>query len=288
MKLLERIETLLSPPSSISSEWLKTVSNALLVVARFKESQAVDILLQALPAWQANQSTVGIGIRRQIIETLGQLDDNRIVEPLIESLQDSSELIRSSTASALGEFGDSKAINPLINALQDSSEQVRGSAMVALSKLKAVQPLIQALQHENPIVREKAAWGLGLIEDDKTSVEHLIKTLSDENPIVRKTSAIALGWLKDNRAIAPLNKALRDNDISVRGKALYSLFNFKVTDSLIYALEDNSEYIREQAAQYLGELQNDKAIKPLSRLLEDSAFMVREAAKKSLAQLSQT
>jgi HEAT repeat protein len=96
-----------------------------------------------------------------------------------------------------------------------------------------------------------------------------------------------LPGLKDNRAIAPLNKALHDDDIEVRAKALNSLFNFKVIDSLINALEDESEYIREQAVRDLGELKDLLAVEPLSRLLEDSAFMVREAAKKSLAQLSQ-
>lgn len=316
MKLIERLESLLSPPSEISSEWLDAISNALSVVSRFKNPEATDILLRALRLWETDKTNSGTQIRMSIIDTLGALNDSKAFEPLLEGLKDDSPYIIKSTVDALGELGDSRAINPLVETLnisgkkckdirikrlhedsdsqefdfqkhcsEDEEEKVLNSAVYALSKLKALKSLTEFLQHENPILRERAVWGLGLMED-ATALEPLAIALKDSGSEVRKSAASALGSLKENRAMPHLTEALNDTDAKVRSQIVQSLSNLKAVDSLIIALADADEFVRERAANCLGRLEDSKAVEPLSHLLEDSSFFVREAAKQAIVKLS--
>lgn len=164
MKLTERLETLLSPPSEISSEWLNAIFNALLVVRRFKDPRATDILLRALQLWETDKTNSGTQIRKSIIDTLGKLNDSKAFEPLL--------------------------------------------------------------------------------------------------------------------------KGLNDTDAEVRSRAVQCLYNLKAVDSLIIALADTDEFVRERAATCLGKLEDSKVVEPLSKLLEDSSFLVREAAQKAIAEFS--
>ncbi|MGD1872869.1 MAG: HEAT repeat domain-containing protein [Mastigocoleus sp.] len=78
---------------------------------------------------------------------------------------------------------------------------------------------------------------------------------------------------------------MNDTNVEVPSQAVQSLSNLKAVDSLITALADIDEFVRERAANCLGRLENSKAVQPLSQLLKDSSFFVREAARIALKQL---
>lgn len=97
---------------------------------------AVEDLLKAYESedWQ---------LRSQIAEVLGNIKDERAVEPLIDSLYNSkyknqNKYVRGRIIEALGKIGDERAVDSLIHALDDQYIYVRIKAEEALEKIKAL------------------------------------------------------------------------------------------------------------------------------------------------------
>ena len=147
------------------------------------------------------------------------------VDGLLKELEDKSADARSASAIALGEIGDQRAVEPLIKALGDKSSIVRRPVARALGEIgdkQAVEPLIKALGDKASIVRRHAARALGEM-GDKQAVEPLIEALGDKDEYVRAWVAEALGVIGDKRAVEPLEKALEDKENKVRKKAKTAL-----------------------------------------------------------------
>ena len=68
-------------------------------------------------------------------KALGEIRDERAVEPLIEALQDMNEDVRCLAARSLGEIGDPRAEEPLERASRDEYRQVRDSATGAIKHI---------------------------------------------------------------------------------------------------------------------------------------------------------
>ena len=128
-------------------------------------------------------------VRKNAVEALGKIGDNRAVEPLIAALNDSDSDVREYAADALGEIGDKRAVEPLIVALRDSNDNVRNNSVWALGKIgdkRAVEPLIASLK-DSDSVRSEAAIALvtiyrkGILDDVH---KHLI--LAHKNKINEK------------------------------------------------------------------------------------------------------
>jgi len=79
-------------------------------------------------------------VRNDAARILGEIGDQRAVDPLIDALEDENEIwiIRELAAMALGEIGDPRAINPLIDALKDEESLVRTAAAEALDMMVGV------------------------------------------------------------------------------------------------------------------------------------------------------
>ncbi len=75
--------------------------------------------------------------------------------------------VRAKAVEALGKIRDARVVEPLMQALNDEHWDVRRKAAWALGNMGeiAVEPLIQALNDEHWDVRRKAAWALGNIGD---------------------------------------------------------------------------------------------------------------------------
>jgi HEAT repeat protein len=257
-------------------------------------------------------------VRIWAVEALGQLGDRRVVEPLINILENNYSVIRSRATTALGQLGR-PAIAPLLAALRDEKIQVRTGAIEALTQLGelALEPLKTALGDEDDRVRSSAATVLGQLGDnraveplmaalndkdgpvrytaaralaklrDSRAVEPLINVLSDEDWRVRDRAAKALGLLGDTRAIAPLIVTLGDPDGRVQDRATEALGNLgeSTLEPLIFALGNENKRVRCHAAQLLGQLGSRRAAEPLIFLLGDEDENVRSQAIEALSQL---
>jgi len=171
---------------------------------------------------------------------LGDIKDNRAIEPLIDALKYKSEapgqestILRVEAAKALGTIKDARAAGPLIEALSVEDMRVRESAAVALRQIgkPAVEPLIASLKSNSMSVKLSAAMILGDLKDN-SAVEPLIQELLldsyDETSWVfraafRFEAARALGKIKDPRATEVLKTMLNDDVTSVRDIAEWAL-----------------------------------------------------------------
>jgi HEAT repeat protein len=206
----------------------KVRAKAAWALGEIGDNRAVEPLIKAL------ENDSDSGVRLEVALVLGIIDDPRAVEPLIRALEnDSDSYVRILAVGALGNIGDKRAVEPLIRALEnDLYSDVRKPAAVVLGKIggkRAMEPLIKALENDSvSSVRRHAADALGEI-GDKCAMEPLIKALeNDSDSDVRGLAADALGMLGDKCVVEPLIKALEnDSDSDVRESAAVALADFE-------------------------------------------------------------
>ncbi len=237
-------------------------------------------------------------VRESAASALGNLDDSSAVPKLIKLLEDESAEVRTSAAEILGNLSDSSAVPRLINLLEDEFVYVRESAASALGNLddsSAAPALVKLLEDESADVRRSAVYALNNL-GDSSAVLKLINLLEDEFVYVRESAASALNKLGDSSAAPALVKLLKDERQStgVRTSAAEVLGNLSdrsdLSDSstvrkLINLLEDEFEYVRESAAEILGNLGDSSAAPALVKLLEDEYADVRRSAVYALDNL---
>jgi HEAT repeat protein len=220
-----------------------------------------------------------------------KLRESRNVQGLIFALQHKDPTVQYDAAEALGEIGDDRAVEPLLTALKnDETGGVRWKAADALSKLgtPAVAGLISALQHDDEDVRWKTAIALGEIGDPK-AIPPLISLLCDDDRYVRSRAAYALSMMGEP-AVDPLIHALRKGDGNLRwgaAIALGKIQNPRAIDPLIHALADKYENVRAESAAALAAI-GKPALGPLLQILKFSDGAVRLEIVTALGELHDT
>ena len=149
------------------------------------------------------------------VESLGQLQEPRAIEPLIRRLKDSSVDVRRAAAGVLGQLNDARAVKALIRAIRDSDGLVRMAAVEMLGRLKdsrAMNLLNQALKDTDSDVQEAAAKAFGELGSVQ-AVEPLIVAFNDSRGkwCLRREIANAFVKLGAVCAVEPLIGALRND-----------------------------------------------------------------------------
>jgi len=220
-----------------------------------------------------------------------KLKASRNVQGLIFALQHKDPTVQYDAAEALGEIGDDRAVEPLLAALKnDETGGVRWKAAEALSKLgtPAVAGLTSALQHDDDDVRWKAAIALGEIGDPR-AITALINVLSDNDRFVKSRAAYALSMIGEP-AVDPLINALREGDGNLRWGAAIALGKIqssRAIDPLIRALADKYENVRAESASALAAI-GKPALGPLLQVLKFSDGAVRLEIVTALGELHDT
>ncbi len=127
------------------------------------------------------------------------------IEGAIRLLKSPDVQIRQFSAYLLGQTGDPRVIEPLIETLEDEHIGVCGAAANALGRLgddRAIPHLRPFLEHDNPQMVVWAAYALTCMGQDHFDV--LAEALQHENVDVRRSAILALKQLGDERAIGPL------------------------------------------------------------------------------------
>jgi HEAT repeat protein len=177
---------------------------------RIKDEVEIQIDLLKDPDW---------AVRREAVITLGEMGDERCVEPLVRALQDGDWQVREVAIEALGMVG-SPAVDPLIKLSR--SWDHRKAAIRALGKIKderVLAPLINQLRSDE--FGEDATDAL--VELGSPAVEKLVAALSDKDDNTRKQAVIALGRIQDPTALDPLIEKLKDKDWYTRLTAAAAL-----------------------------------------------------------------
>jgi len=158
-------------------------------------------------------------VRREAVITLGEMGDERCVDPLARALRDGDWQVREVAIEAMGQVG-SPAVETLLKLLRDWD--VRKYAILALGKIRderVLDPLM--LQLRNDEFKDDAINAL--VELGEPSVPKLIAALKDKDESVRKSAVLALGRIKSCEAIDPLIEMLGDKDWFTRLTAAAAL-----------------------------------------------------------------
>jgi len=184
------------------------------------------------------------GIKLTIIDALGEIGDVRAVEQLLKALESNDRWIRRSAANALKEMNDVRIVQPLLWHIIEANEpdpEVRRSAVEALARMKpleAIEPLAQALRDSSLGVRLLAGHALGRIGEPATNV--LIQARQDPDSKIRDIAVATLGKIVDNEGRSPqivkneLKSVLQDKneESTVKLTAIQSLYKIGDPDSI--------------------------------------------------------
>ena len=164
-------------------------------------------------------------VRANVVETLGKMKDNRVLDLLISTLNDENLKVKLAAAKALGEIGDIRALEPLMAAFTIDNYDFQLFISRGLEKIgkPAVMPLISALKDKNSSTRRLASKSLGRIGDEQ-AIDPLVTVLmSDNHPGARSNAATALGELGNVKALEPLLLALKNDNSEISSSAAYAL-----------------------------------------------------------------
>ena len=123
--------------------------------------------------------------REEAILALGDLRDERAVEPLIKVVNQDTIENRTYSINALAEIGDHRAIETLIYCLMDNNESIRLAAARSLGKFTSPQAisalLVSVRKDPNISVKSRSALSLGGIGSE-LAVEDLLQESRLEHP----------------------------------------------------------------------------------------------------------
>ena len=151
-------------------------------------------------------------VRQEAVITLGEMGDERCIEPLVRCLRDGDWQVREAAVEAVAMIG-SPAVDMLLRYVRDWDS--RKYAIKTLGKIndeRVLEPLMSMLKNDE--FKDDATRALS--ELGQPAVEKLIEALSDKDEFVRKQSILALGEIKDPKAVDPLIENLKDEDWWIR------------------------------------------------------------------------
>jgi HEAT repeat protein len=164
------------------------------------------------------------------------------------------------------------------------SPGLEAAKALAAMESRGFDELAHQMFSANPLIRQRAAFGLGETEN-KLCVPILLMALKDQDPQIR---AAAAGALHFSEAMPQLMKAVDDNDEQVRAAAVASLGRIGEAGSgnaLIAALGDTNSSVRSAAAGALGKIRSIAAVNPLAKLIVDPESDVRLSAVGALGRI---
>ena len=197
-------------------------------------------------------------VRREAVITLGEMGDERCVQPLLKALQDGDWQVREVAVEALAQVG-SPAVDGLIRYLRHWD--IRKNVLKALGKVKderVLQPLLGQLKSDE--FGEDALDAL--VEVGPPAVEGLCAALKDKEEIVRKRAVIALGRIGDSTAVEALMLMLQDSDWFTRitaAGALEKIGDERGREAIKGMLKDPDQVVRMRVERILAAWKKNQA-----------------------------
>jgi len=210
------------------------------------------------------------------------------------ALLDDDFQVRREAAETLGHFRQPASVPALLEALEDDAWEVRWAAVEALGyigKSDIVLFLVQRLNDAHGYVCRAAIEALGRI-GNTTVAEYVIHELKNGKPYVRRAAKEALKQIGDAQIVPFLLQSLKyESDPTVLKDTENALNQISDMDAAPYffeALHEESERVRQIAAQALGRIGGSDAIAALINLRHDPCLDVRIAVAAALGELGDT
>jgi HEAT repeat protein len=228
---------------------------------------------EAAPALVAAVANGNARVKAKAVEALGKIGEaaaDVAVPSLVHALRGGDSWVSALAAEALGEMGEAadEAVPALMRSLRHANATVRGNAAAALAKMgtsaaSARHGLEKAAQDQDGSVRSQAVRALGTIgPPTEQSMQVVRDGLQDLDPLVRAGAVEAVGeWGEQGAAlIEHVRPLLTDANDEVKVQTVRVLPKLagetpEVIEGLCRRLqEDDSVWVREQAAAALGKL----------------------------------
>ena len=175
-------------------------------INKFKTRNDIQALLKALD-YRKDEDT-----RYKAVQALGELQEERSVEPLLSLLENDEFQNREPIIEALGRIGDERAIPQLIRRIKDQGASSSPSEIDALLSIgvPATDPLVELLRDKNTDTKVSMTILNGLEKINGESLSRdLLDLLDRGNPSLIPHLAEVLGRLGENRAIPHLVSILK-------------------------------------------------------------------------------
>ncbi len=204
------------------------------------------------------------------------------IEIQIDLLRDPDWTVRREAVITLGEMGDERCVEPLVKALQDGDWQVREVAIEALAQVgsPAVDSLIRYLRHWD--IRKYVLKTLGKIKDERVLDPLFAQMRSDEFGEDAVEALVAVGA----PAVERLVVSLKDKEEVVRQRCVIALGRIKdqsAVDALIGMLAETDWFTRLTAAAALEKIGDERGREAIKGLLKDPDMVVRMRVERILA-----
>ncbi len=190
---------------------------------------SMEVLIGEYPLELYIESLIGLlslkenaEARNSAIEALVKLD-KRATPYLVEAFGTPDAGMRKFIVDIIGEVADENAFPVLLGALGDEDENVKASAVECLGSIKkpsAVASLIEVLRGDDLWTAYPAAETLGKL-GDKRAVPALIAAL--ERKPLREPALRALGGVADAEALGNIVPLIKDRSKAVRQEALIAI-----------------------------------------------------------------
>jgi len=217
-----------------------------------------------------------------VAEALGFLGDARAVKPLVELLE--RNYINDVLLDSLGKMGEA-AVDPLVEVMHSGNEHTRNAAASALERIGGASVVRLIALAKNDVMRKSVSKTLCSIGD--SAVESLVVALTDSDENIRKTAIEVLEKIGYAASCEPIIPLLCDENVTVRVKALEILD--KISDDsieyLINTLQDVSPFVREKAAEVLGNKRSPKALEALTLALDDEYEFIRKESEQAIKKI---
>lgn len=230
-------------------------------------------------------------VRREAAETLGHFQRMESVPDLLESLEDDAWEVRWAAVEALGYIGKSDIVLFLVQRLNDAHGYVCRAAIEALGRIgntTVAEYVIHELKNGKSYVRRAAKEALKHIGDAQI-VPFLLQSLKYESdPTVLKDTENALNQISDIDAAPYFFEALHEESERVRQIAAQALGRIGGIDAIAALMDlrhDPSLDVRIAVAAALGELGDTQACPVLLELLNDKSPKLRRIAVKGLGRI---
>lgn len=145
----------------------RSVPGPILSIIGMDDPRLFDVLIVARNSNSVDENDENKYVRVYACMFLGMLEDERAIDPLIDSLRDKQWIVRQSSCLALSNFKDKRVVDMLIKMLDDESIFVKHAACEALGDIgdqRAVKPLRRMLENKSEYVRKNAQAALDKLE----------------------------------------------------------------------------------------------------------------------------
>ena len=211
----------------------------------------------------------------------------------LEKLADPDPVVRRNAVIYLGLEKNKSNFTAISNMLQDTDTEVRRSAVNALASsgdARAASVLIDRFNTEgNNNVKINIVTALGELRS-KTAIGMLKSLLKDTYPIFRNEAIRALGKINAPETYPQIAAMLRDEAEGVQVMAADTVARLKIYSAapdLRRNLGNPVGVVRRSAADALGVVGDNSAVKELEKLLKDADKSVAGAAKSAIANIKQ-